>query len=186
MVGQPWRWLWDHCEHDNTVSPESLSAPLEQNDAVTDVVFPLDSRAISSPYSQAGQQCPAWSCSVPYLWGWELGRNSPVDGGGEELFTQDCLELLGQDFLLLHAAVVLQGEDHWVIRGLESSRHSSRSASVGLKCISSSMESFVSSRDLHTPPILQHPPYPISPLHPPSPHVTCAPPHVFMGPWPLL
>lgn len=51
----------------------------------------------------------------PYLWGWELGGDTPIGGGGEELFPQDGLELLGQDLLLLHAAVVLQGQDHRVV-----------------------------------------------------------------------
>lgn len=49
--------------------------------------------------------CTAVLC--PYLWGWELGGDMPIDGSGEELFPQDVLELLGQDLLLLHAAVVL-------------------------------------------------------------------------------
>lgn len=51
----------------------------------------------------------------PYLRGWELGGDMPISSGGEELFPQDGLELLGQDLLLLHAAVVLQGQDHWVV-----------------------------------------------------------------------
>ena len=57
--------------------------------------------------------CTAVLC--PYLWGWELCGNVPIDGSCEELFSQDVLELLGQNLLLLHAAVVLQGQDHWVV-----------------------------------------------------------------------
>lgn len=56
----------------------------------------------------------------PYLRGRELGGDAPVDGGGEELLPQDVPELLGQHLLLLHAAVVLQGQDHRVGRGLGS------------------------------------------------------------------
>lgn len=59
-----------------------------------------DSRATSSP------------CSAHYLWGWELGGDAPVGGGGEELLPQDVLQLLGEHLLLLHAAVVLQGQNH--------------------------------------------------------------------------
>jgi len=75
---------------------------------------------------------PSMATLCPYLWRWELGGDAPVGGGGEELFPQDGLELLGQHLLLLHAAVVLQGQDHWVVRGLGSNVHSWTSASVGL------------------------------------------------------
>lgn len=57
-------------------------------------------------------------CTVvlcPYLWGWELGGDMPINGSGEELFPQDVLQLLDQDLLLLHTAVVLQGQDHWIV-----------------------------------------------------------------------
>lgn len=67
-----------------------------------------DSRATSSP------------CSAPYLRGWELGGDAPVGGGGEELLPQNVLQLLGQHLLLLHAAVVLQGQDHWEFGSLGS------------------------------------------------------------------
>lgn len=74
--------------------------------------------------------CTAVLC--PYLRGWELGGDVPIDGSGEELFPQDVLELLGQDLLLLHTAVVLQRQDHGVLRGLRSNMHTWRSALVGL------------------------------------------------------
>ena len=55
---------------------------------------------------------PSMAALCPYLRGWELGGDAPIGGGGEELFPQDVLELLGQDLLLLHAAMVLQGQDY--------------------------------------------------------------------------
>lgn len=58
---------------------------------------------------------PSMAMPCPYLWGWQLGGDTPINGGGEELFPQDGLELLGQHLLLLHAAVVLQGQDHRVV-----------------------------------------------------------------------
>lgn len=61
-----------------------------------------------------------WVPSAPNLRGRQLGGDAPVDGGGEELLPQDVPELLGQHLLLLHAAVVLQGQDHWVRGGLGS------------------------------------------------------------------
>lgn len=67
-----------------------------------------DGRATSSP------------CSAHYLWGWEPGGDASISGGGEELLPQNVLQLLGQHLLLLHAAVVLQGQDHWEVRSLGS------------------------------------------------------------------
>lgn len=58
---------------------------------------------------------PSMATLCPYLRGRELGGDAPIDGGGEKLFPQDVLELLGQDLLLLHAAVVLQGQDYRVV-----------------------------------------------------------------------
>ena len=114
---------------------------------------------------------PSVAALCPYLWGRELGGDAPIGGGGEELFPQDGLELLGQDLLLLHAAVVLQGQDHRVVRSLGSNVHSWRSASVGL---GSSLPSGQCQEGAHCAPLcppetftpLQHSPYPISPLHP--------------------
>lgn len=41
------------------------------------------------------------------------------EGFGEELMSQDGSEVSGHDCLLLHRAVVLQRQDHWVWRCLE-------------------------------------------------------------------
>lgn len=134
----------------------------------------------------------------PYLWGWELGGDAPISGGSEELLPQDGLELLGQDLLLLHAAVILQGQDHWVVRGLGSNVHKWRSASVELR---SSHKGFAQAAPGRsplcvlvsiplTPSYPSNPPAsPISHLTPtsPRPHFTTAPPadHVCVSPRPL-
>lgn len=98
---------------------------MEQDNAGTG--WPILLTALSG---RTEMPCTAVLC--PYLWGWELGGDVPIDGSGEELFPQDVLELLGQDLLLLHAAVVLQGQDHRVVRGLRSNMHRWRSALMGL------------------------------------------------------
>lgn len=52
------------------------------------------------------------------LWGWEVCGHAVAQGGRDECAAQDGAHVAGHDFLLLHAAVVLQGEDDWVIRCL--------------------------------------------------------------------
>lgn len=46
-----------------------------------------------------------------------------IDWGNQEHVLQDGGHVLGHDLLLLHAAVVLQGDDDRVWRGLEQESH---------------------------------------------------------------
>lgn len=57
-----------------------------------------------------GRKC--WS-GLAYLWGGELGFVS-IDWGNQEHVLQDGGHVLSHDLLLVHAAVVLQGDDDGV------------------------------------------------------------------------
>lgn len=61
----------------------------------------------SCPTLRKGRKC--WS-GFAYLWGGELGFVS-IHWGNQEHVLQDGGHVLGHDLLLLHAAVVLQGDD---------------------------------------------------------------------------
>lgn len=62
-----------------------------------------------------GRMC--WS-GLAYLWGGELGFVS-IDRGNQEHVLQDRRHVLSHDLLLVDTAVVLQGDDDRVWRGLE-------------------------------------------------------------------
>lgn len=57
-----------------------------------------------------------------YLWRWKAFGHAIPQGGGDEGTAQDGAHVVGHDFLLLHAAVVLQGEDNRVIGRLRKQR----------------------------------------------------------------
>lgn len=46
---------------------------------------------------------------------WEIGGHAVTQGSGDECAPQHGAEVAGHDRLLLHAAVVLQGEDNRII-----------------------------------------------------------------------
>lgn len=46
---------------------------------------------------------------------WEACGHAVAQGRGDEVTAQDGAHVVRHDLLLLHAAVVLQGDDHWVV-----------------------------------------------------------------------
>lgn len=52
------------------------------------------------------------------LWRWKIGRHDVPEWGSDEGAAQYGAHVVRHDLLLLHAAVVLQGEDDGVIRSL--------------------------------------------------------------------
>lgn len=61
---------------------------------------------------------------------WEICRHAVAHGSGNECTAQDGAHVAGHDSLLLHAAVVLQGEDHGVIGRLKKRENKETDASV--------------------------------------------------------
>lgn len=51
----------------------------------------------------------------PYLRRGQLSGQQPIQGGAQQLFPQDLGQMLCYDLLLLPAAVVLQGQDDWIV-----------------------------------------------------------------------
>lgn len=51
----------------------------------------------------------------PYLGGGQLSGKLPIQGGAQELLPQDLSQVVCYHLLLLPAAVVLQGQDDWIV-----------------------------------------------------------------------
>lgn len=53
---------------------------------------------------------------------WEICGHAITQRRGDECTAKDGAHVAGHDFLLFHAAVVLQGENHWILGCLRKSR----------------------------------------------------------------
>lgn len=59
---------------------------------------------------------------------WQVCGHAVPQWRGDQCTAQDGAQVLGHDFLLLHTAVVLQGEDHWVVGRLETTRQKTKNS----------------------------------------------------------
>ncbi len=81
------------------------------------------------------------------LWRGEVLGHALPQGRSDECAAQDGAHVVGHDFLLLHTAVVLQGEDHWVIRRLGMTKQKTQRRKITL---STNGYVMIVMRDTHT------------------------------------